>query len=146
MDEEGWSLIPEIVFYSSGSGNTERFVKRLGMPAKRIPISPKDPMPKATGPIVLICPTYSDGMGRGAVPKQVIRFLNASENRAHLWGVIGAGNRSFGSTFAISGDIIAHKCGIPLLDRFELAGFDNDIARISAKLIRLGEEQCLMKA
>lgn len=103
-------------------------------------------MPVATEPFVLICPTYSDGEGRGAVPKQVIRFLNDPENRARLCGVIGAGNRSFGSTFALSGNIIARKCDVLLLDKFELAGFDNDIARISAKLIRLGEEQCLMKA
>ena len=73
-----------LVYYSSGSGNTARFVARLGLPAQRIPIRPADPMPDVDAPFVLICPTYADGEGRGAVPKQVIRFLNDPERREEV--------------------------------------------------------------
>ncbi|ATG48323.1 class Ib ribonucleoside-diphosphate reductase assembly flavoprotein NrdI [Celeribacter ethanolicus] len=134
--------VPEIIFYSSASGNTVRFVERLGLGAKRIPISPKEAMPAATRSFVLICPTYADGEGRGAVPKQVIRFLNDVANRAHLVGVIGTGNRNFGTLFASSGDVIARKCNVPLLYKFELAGFDRDLTRVRAGLEKLGMEPC----
>lgn len=123
-----------LVFYSSASGNTARFVARLGHAALRIPISPSEAMPDPAWPYLLICPTYADGAGRGAVPKQVIHFLNAPRRRAGIRGVIGAGNRNFGATFGLAGRIIAQKCQVPLLHTFELAGTETDIARVTAGL------------
>jgi len=110
----------------------------------RIPIRPSDPMPVPARPFVLVCPTFADGAGRGAVPKQVIRFLNEPSRRALLRGVIGAGNRNFGATFALSGDVIAKKCNVPVLTRFELAGTDLDIARIRDGLDKFWRTECLM--
>nr|WP_111481399.1 class Ib ribonucleoside-diphosphate reductase assembly flavoprotein NrdI [Celeribacter halophilus] len=132
--------MPDIVYYSSSSENTVRFIDRLGLPAKRIPISPKDENPVIDRPFVLICPTYADGEGRGAVPKQVIRLLNDPANRALITGVIGTGNRNFGTLFASSGDVIARKCNVPLLYKFELAGFDDDIARVRSGLEKMGRK------
>ncbi|WP_108258229.1 class Ib ribonucleoside-diphosphate reductase assembly flavoprotein NrdI [Mangrovicoccus ximenensis] len=131
-----------LVYYSSASGNTARFAARLGRPAVRIPASPGDPMPEAPGPCLLICPTYADGAGRGAVPKQVIRWLNGPARRAALCGVIGTGNRSFGPTFALAGRIIAEKCSVPLVHCLELAGTPDDIARVSAGLDLIEERTC----
>ena len=56
-----------LVFFSSASGNTARFVASLGRAALRIPVSPKELTPDPRDPFVLICPTYADGEGRGAV-------------------------------------------------------------------------------
>lgn len=123
-----------LVFYSSASGNTARFVAQLGHAALRIPISPSDPMPAPPAPYLLICPTYADGQGRGAVPKQVIHFLNDPARRRLLRAVIGAGNRNFGATYGLAGRIIAQKCNVPLLHTFELAGTQTDIARVTAGL------------
>jgi len=81
-------------------------------------------------------------MGQGAVPKQVIRFLNAPTRRARIVGVIASGNRNFGATYALAGRIIATKCNVPLLYRFELAGTPTDIARTRAGLETLGRELC----
>ena len=75
-----------LVYYSSASGNTARFVARLGLPALRIPIRPADQMPVVDVPFVLICPTYADGQGRGAVPKAVIHFLNDPRRRSQRGG------------------------------------------------------------
>lgn len=136
----------ELVYYSSGSGNTRRFVDRLGVPAYRLPIRATDPLPQITRSFVLICPTYADGAGRGAVPKQVIRALNEPAIRALLRGVIASGNRNFGKTFAMAGDVIAAKCNVPVLARFELAGTDTDIARIRAGLEHFWGTPCLMPA
>ena len=65
-----------LVYYSSASGNTERFMHKLGLPAMRIPVDESAPMPEPDAPFVLISPTYADGEGHGAVARQVIRFLN----------------------------------------------------------------------
>ena len=135
-----------LVYYSSASGNTARFVARLGWPASRIPTEADADMPAPTRPYVLICPTYADGMGRGAVPKQVIRFLNDPDRRALLRGVIATGNRNFGVTFALSGKVISDKCNVPVLYRFELAGNDLDISRITAGLQKFWGTECLTMA
>ncbi|HEY0214061.1 MAG TPA: class Ib ribonucleoside-diphosphate reductase assembly flavoprotein NrdI [Paenirhodobacter sp.] len=123
-----------LVYYSSGSGNTARFVERLGLPALRIPTAPDQPMPEPDGPYVLITPTYADGEGRGAVAKPVIRFLNDPDRRALLRGVIASGNRNFGTTYACAGRVISEKCHVPVLYRFELAGTETDISRVQAGL------------
>ena len=132
-----------LIYYSSASGNTARFVAGLGLAADRIPIKDAAPFPDCEGPYVLICPTYADGAGRGAVPKQVICFLNAPARRARLRGVIGAGNRNFGQTYARAADVIAAKCGVPVLYKFELAGTPTDIARVRAGLDTLWSSECL---
>jgi len=116
-----------IVYYSSASGNTQRFVEQLGMSAIRLPIEDGDGLPEIEQPFVLICPTYADGEGRGAVPKSVIRILNNPKNRALIKGVIASGNRNFGALFARGGAIVAEKCNVPLLYRFELSGTQNDV-------------------
>ncbi|MDO4794607.1 MAG: class Ib ribonucleoside-diphosphate reductase assembly flavoprotein NrdI [Brachymonas sp.] len=132
-----------LIYFSSASGNTERFVSRLGLPAARIPISPQQPAPEPLEPFVLICPTYADGQGRGAVAKPVIHFLNDARRRALLRGVIGTGNRNFGHLFAHAGRVIADKCQVPLLYRFELAGTETDIACVRRGLATFWEMQCL---
>ncbi|MEM8823326.1 MAG: class Ib ribonucleoside-diphosphate reductase assembly flavoprotein NrdI [Pseudomonadota bacterium] len=135
----------KIVYFSSRSSNTARFVAGLGLPALRIPISGDD-QPRPYDPFVLICPTYADGEGRGAVPKQVIRFLNDPTRRALLRGVIAGGNRNFGPTFALAGEVISRKCNVPVLHRFELAGTDTDIARVRAGLKKFWGMECLTTA
>jgi protein involved in ribonucleotide reduction len=135
-----------LVYFSSASGNTARFVARLGLAAMRVPISPRDPMPAPPMPYVLICPTYADGEGRGAVPKQIIRFLNDPDRRAGLRGVIAAGNRNFGATYALAGKAISDKCNVPVLYRFELAGNDLDISRVLAGLDKFWGTECLTMA
>jgi protein involved in ribonucleotide reduction len=128
----------EIVYFSSRSENTHRFVMRLELPARRIPIAAEGLT--ATAPFVLIVPTYcgEDGRGgvKGAVPKQVIRFLNDADNRSNLRGVIAAGNSNFGATFGIAGDIISAKCRVPYLYRFELLGTEEDVANVRQGLER----------
>ncbi len=130
---------PLIVYYSSTSGNTQRFIENLGIRCVRIPISMKEPLPKLNENYVLICPCYADDDGSKAVPKQVIRFLNDSHNRALLRGVIGSGNRNFGDKFAYAGDVIAKKCGVPCLYKFELSGTPTDIINVERGMKKLWE-------
>jgi protein involved in ribonucleotide reduction len=120
----------EIVYFSSQSENTHRFVQRLGLKATRIPISPKDDVPEVDGPFILITPTFAGADGKGSVPKQVIRFLNEEKNREFLRGVIAGGNTNFGRMYGLGGRVVAEKCNVPLLYRFELLGTDEDVHNV----------------
>lgn len=126
-----------LVYFSSVSGNTRRFVDKLGMPAERIPIRAGEPPLLVSDPYVLILPTYGGGNGRGAVPKQVVRFLNDERNRKNIGGVVAAGNTNFGAAYGIAGDIVAAKCGVPHLYRFELFGTARDVTAVRTRLEHL---------
>ncbi|XBH22094.1 class Ib ribonucleoside-diphosphate reductase assembly flavoprotein NrdI [Jonesiaceae bacterium BS-20] len=119
-----------LVYFSSVSDTTHRFVQRLGIPAQRIPLRPSDPFLTATEPFVLITPTYGGGTHQGAVPKQVIKFLNDKGNRSLIRGVIAAGNTNFGEAYLLAGKVISSKCQVPYLYGFELLGTSDDVSRV----------------
>ncbi|WP_313053996.1 class Ib ribonucleoside-diphosphate reductase assembly flavoprotein NrdI [Atlantibacter hermannii] len=119
----------QLVYFSSRSENTHRFIQRLGLPALRIAIDGKASL-KVDQPYILVVPSYGGGETKGEVPRQVIQFLNDEGNRALLRGVIAAGNRNFGDAFCRAGDVIAQKCQVPCLYRFELMGTMRDIENV----------------
>ncbi|MDU1953035.1 class Ib ribonucleoside-diphosphate reductase assembly flavoprotein NrdI [Atlantibacter hermannii] len=119
----------QLVYFSSRSENTHRFIQRLGLPALRIAIDGKASL-KVDQPYILVVPSYGGGETKGAVPRQVIQFFNDEGNRALLRGVIAAGNRNFGDAFCRAGDVIAQKCQVPCLYRFELMGTMRDIENV----------------
>lgn len=131
--------LPLIVYFSSVSENTHRFILKLDARAIRIPVNDRNGTITVDEPYVLISPTYGGGKvssatGGGYVPKQVIRFLNDERNRSLLRGVIAAGNTNFGEEFCLAGDVISRKCGVPYLYRFELMGTADDVERVRAGL------------
>lgn len=139
-----------IVYYSSATGNTRRFVEKLsaelGVEAVRIPISLKEPMPAVREDYVLICPTFADHEGKGAVPKQVIKFLNDPENRAFIKGVVAGGNRNFGKFYAYAGNVISARCQVPYIYRFELAGTEDEVRETKHRMEQLWQHnQPLLK-
>lgn len=128
---------PDLVFFSSVSENTRRFVDRIDRPAVRIPLRPRrDGMIRVARPFVLVVPTYGGGEQSGAVPKQVISFLNDPTNRGLLRGVITAGNTNFGEHYCLAGRVISAKCRVPELYRFELLGTQRDIEHVTHGLAR----------
>ncbi len=130
-----------LVYFSSASGNTHRFVEKLGVPAERIPLLPTEAPLKVDEPYVLVLPTYGGGNGKGAVPKQVIKFLNDEHNRSYIRGVISAGNTNFGAAYCIAGDIVAQKCHVPHLYKFELFGTPDDVNAVRKGLDDLWKQQ-----
>ncbi|ARJ42677.1 ribonucleotide reductase assembly protein NrdI [Pantoea alhagi] len=129
-----------LVYFSSQSENTHRFVTRLGLPSRRIPLDKAQRL-QVDRPFILVVPSYGGGSARGAVPAQVIQFLNDAANRRLLRGVIAAGNRNFGAGFCLAGDIIAQKCQVPYLYRFELMGTPDDIANVKAGVTQFWQQQ-----
>ncbi|QEH61365.1 protein involved in ribonucleotide reduction [Spiroplasma chinense] len=121
-----------VVYFSSFSNNTHRFVEKLGVDNCRIPINLKEEI-ELNRDFILITPTYAGGGTdtKGAVPRQVINFLNKKENRDHCKGVVASGNTNFGDTFAIAGPIISKKLNVPLLYQFELLGTKHDVETLN---------------
>lgn len=126
---------PDLVYFSSVSENTKRFVDKLDRPAVRIPLRPRlEGRLRVNRPYVLIVPSYGGGDKTQAIPKQVAIFLNDPHNRALLRGIITSGNTNFGEHYCIAGPIIAAKCHVPELYRFELLGSDRDVERVNIGL------------
>ena len=122
------------MYFSSTSENTHRFVGKLGFRSARIPLRPKEAPLAVDEEYVLLVPTYGGGSVKGAVPKQVIKFLDDSHNRSLCRGVISSGNTNFGEAYCLAGDIIASKLNVPLLYRYELLGTPTDVVRVKEGL------------
>ncbi|MGQ7785858.1 class Ib ribonucleoside-diphosphate reductase assembly flavoprotein NrdI [Nesterenkonia sp. K-15-9-6] len=140
----GRTTAASLIYFSSVSNNTHRFVEKLGLPAEqvaRLPLHTREETLQATEPFVLVLPTYGADGGRGSVPKQVIKFLNVESNRRLLRGVIGAGNTNFHESYCIAGDIVAAKCGVPHLYRFELMGTEDDVSTVHQGLEEFWKQQ-----
>lgn len=128
----------DVVYFSSVSENTKRFVEKLGLNSVRIPLK-TDEAANFTydKDSVLVVPTYGSGEEKTTVPKQVIKFLNNPENRKHIKGVIATGNTNFGESYGLAGDIVSEKLGVPLIQRVELLGTPEDIELVKERLALL---------
>ena len=139
-----------VVYFSSTTENTRKFVDKLGLPSARIPLRRTDPELIVDEPYILICPTYGGGVSmRGEPPKpvpvQVIHFLNNRHNRDLIRGVISSGNLNFGPDFGTSGTVISQKCKVPYLYRFELLGNAHDVEHVRRGILDNAERLGLNK-
>jgi protein involved in ribonucleotide reduction len=125
----------QIIYFSNYSGNTARFVDKLGLSAVRIPIQwdPAHPV-YAEQEYVLFVPTYGGGAESPAIPKQVKKFLNIPANRDLLRGVVGFGNTNFGEHFCKAADMVSEKTGVPIVGRVEIFGTNEDVIKIKERL------------
>ena len=128
----------DIVYFSSTSENTKRFVEKLGIKSSRIPLFTKEVEDfEVEKESILVLPTYGGGEDKRAVPKQVIKFLNNPANRAKIAGVVALGNTNFGETYCIAGDIVSEKLNVPLLYRVEILGTPDDVKEVKERIQKL---------
>lgn len=128
----------DVVYFSSVSENTKRFVEKLGLNSVRIPLKTEEAAAFTYNrDSILVVPTYGSGEEKTTVPKQVIKFLNNPENRKHIKGVIATGNTNFGTSYGLAGDIVSQKLGVPLIQRVELLGTPEDVALVKERLAQL---------
>lgn len=119
----------KIVYFTSKTGNTARFVHKLGRDSVRIV---KDLI--VDEPFILFVPTYAAMDGKGSVPTPIIKFLNELTNRTNLQAIVGFGNRSFGENFAIGSEVISLKCKVPILHKVELFGTPEDVEKVQYRI------------
>ena len=119
------------VYYSGPSEYTHRFMQKVGGRTARIPLHSNESI-EVNEPFVLVIPTY--GSGNRKVPPQIVQFLNNEDNRKHLKGVIGTGNRNFNAEYCIAANVVAKKCNVPVLYRLELSGLPEDVENVQTIL------------
>lgn len=123
-----------LVYFSSVTEFTHKFVQKLELPAVRIPLKAIEASELIIeDKFVLITPTYG-AAGKGFVPQQVIKFLNQEQNRYNIVGVISSGNINFLDDYAKAGNVIAEKLNVPLMYKFELAGTTDDVINVNKGL------------
>ena len=71
------------------------------------------------------------------VPLPVLSFLGCAENRRRLVGVIGSGNRSFGSHYQRAARELCRLSGRPMVFEFELFGLPEDVVECRRRLVEL---------
>lgn len=126
---------PRIVYFSSITEATRRFVEKLPWEAERIPLRGRDSALDVDYDYILVLPTYGAGKPSGAVPKQVVKFLRPLKHRQHCVGIIAGGNKNFGThNFVFAGRFLEDKLGVPMLYAFEVAGTSEDVKAVTAKL------------
>jgi len=132
----------DVVYFSSVSENTKRFVEKLGLQSYRIPLHLSEASAYTHNrDSVLVVPTYGGGNESSTVPKQVVKFLNNPENRKHIKAVIGGGNTNFGDHFCRAGEIIASKLGVPMIYRFEITGTPEEVVEAKERINALWQQQ-----
>lgn len=112
-----------VIYFSSESGNTKRLVENIGI--KNFHINDAGSIEE---PYILVVPSYCGGKSKGVVHPLIVKFLNEEANRKYLRGVIGTGNTNFGRFFCRSAEAVAHKCKVPLLQKIEVFGTEEDIS------------------
>ncbi|MDY3049430.1 MAG: class Ib ribonucleoside-diphosphate reductase assembly flavoprotein NrdI [Rothia sp. (in: high G+C Gram-positive bacteria)] len=146
MDRLAASGQPLIIYFSSVSENTHKFVIKTGIKSIRLPLKTSEDSLEAPGPYVLCLPSYGRPGGAGSVPPQVVKFLNKPRNRQLLQGVIGSGNTNFGSLFCVAAEKVAAKCQVPLLYKFELMGTEEDVETVQQGLEEFWTQNSLYPA
>jgi protein involved in ribonucleotide reduction len=124
-----------IAYFSTKSRTTARFVSKLDIPN----IELGDSTIIMASPYILITPTYGGGMFKNSVPSPVIKFLNNSINRSLLRGVISTGNRDYGHTYCVAGDVISAKCNVPHLYKLEMLGTPEDVNNVRSIISKVLE-------
>lgn len=132
----------DVVYYSNKSGNTKRFVEKLGY-ERRFSVCE---IPVASNDYVLFLPTYGGGNGEYAVPQAVKSFLGVKTNREHCVAVVGFGNMNFGKDYCKAAYIVSEKLGVPIVGLVELFGTPEDVEKIQGRMEKLNEQLQLSRA
>lgn len=113
-----------MILFISRTGNVRWIAEKVSATSGITCVEVKNYQGQLTQPFLLM--TYTDALGE--TPKETWDFLK--EHHALCKGVIGSGNRNFGSLFCKAIDNIEQRYGIPALHKIDLRGSEFDVERI----------------
>lgn len=123
-----------LVVYISLTGQTRRFVHKLGMPL--LEITPENAFQTISEPFIVIAPTYD------IEATEILNdFIETGHNRYYFKGVCGSGNRNFNTLFCFTAKDLSHDYEVPLLHCFEFQGSENDVSTVKEKVAQLGQSE-----
>lgn len=128
-----------VYYYSSSSGLVRSFAEQLGRPVFNL-AEREHRQSEVDGPWVLLTPSYKTGNPlNDTIPEGVRRFLRSPVNRRAMVGVMGSGNRNFGTHYQLAARQIAARSGRPVLFEFEISGTPWDVEECRRILDELDE-------
>lgn len=145
-----------LLVFATRAGNTRRFVRRLttrglhsyelpwqsddyGLPAQDSQSSQDHSLLFNAKHIIIVTPSYGtlDPVTRrmtGSVPPTIEKFIergiHALPQSPKIIGVIGTGNRTFGSDFCDAGYTVAQRLNVPMIRAIDMAGDESDDIRV----------------
>ncbi|UUV47044.1 ribonucleotide reductase assembly flavoprotein [Bacillus phage vB_BanS-Thrax5] len=109
-----------LIVYLSLTGNIRKFVERLDM--KSLEISQSNLQQEILEDFILITPSYNDQL-----TQDISTFIDHKNNKSHLVGIVGSGNRNFDNMYCFNAKALSKKYNKPLVFTFEFSGTDKDI-------------------
>ncbi|MEQ9809268.1 class Ib ribonucleoside-diphosphate reductase assembly flavoprotein NrdI [Streptococcus jiangjianxini] len=107
------------VAFHTLTGQTARFIDKLDIAQDdKVLLTPHGQTPQCHDKFVLIIPTYNDNFD------YVEDFI--ADNLAYCHGIIGIGNRNFGSDFCREARELSQTYHLPLLYELEFSGTSID--------------------
>ncbi|MBO1087213.1 class Ib ribonucleoside-diphosphate reductase assembly flavoprotein NrdI [Enterococcus mundtii] len=119
-----------LIVYLSLTGNTKRFVNKLGMDS--LELNPTNPFIPVNEPYVIVAPTYEL-----EATDCINDFIEHETNKAYLKGFLGGGNLNFGELFVFTAKDLSKEYSKPLLYSFEYSGTEVDINNVKDILLNI---------
>jgi len=120
-----------LVVFMSLTGQTRKFVKKLGWPSLEITLD--NAFIEVNEPFIFVAPTYE----REATDL-IADFLETGHNTDYLEGFAGSGNLNFNHLYCFTAKDYARDYNVPLLHLFEFQGMDSDVERLKKEVEKLG--------
>lgn len=120
-----------IIYYDTKTNNVFRFINQIKLICPKwtyININELEYF-ESTGHLI----TYT--WANGTVPITTDYFI--SHFGSLIKSVSSSGNRNFGNQFGQSADIIADRLNCPMIHKFELSGFKNDVHFVINEILKL---------
>ena len=137
---------PLVVYFSSISGNTHKFVEKLQARNVRLPLRTKDETPVMHEPYVLCVPTYGKPEGAGNVPPQVVKFLEQRREPSPASRRYRIREIQTSDLSSESQQILWRRNAMfPLLFKFELMGTPSDVEKVNKGLEEFWTQNCLQR-
>ncbi|MGO4929562.1 class Ib ribonucleoside-diphosphate reductase assembly flavoprotein NrdI [Fundicoccus sp. Sow4_D5] len=120
-----------LVVFMSLTGQTRKFVKKLGWPSLEITLD--NAFTEVDEPFIFVAPTYET-----EATDIIGDFLETGANRNYLKGFAGSGNLNFGKLYCFTAKDYSRDYKVPLLHLFEFQGTPNDIEQLKKEVEQLG--------
>lgn len=120
-----------LVVYLSLTGQTRKFVKKLGYPTFELTM--ETAFTEVDEPYIVVVPTYDK-----EVTALANDFIETGHNLSWLRGVAGGGNRNFNTLFGFTAKDLSRDYNVPLLHLFEFQGSQYDVDYLKEKVTQIG--------
>ncbi|MBB5888373.1 class Ib ribonucleoside-diphosphate reductase assembly flavoprotein NrdI [Lactovum miscens] len=132
------------IVYFSITGQTRRFIKKLGLSEDTfVEITQDYPDIEMAQPFILITPSYAEESPTQQcsqdVMNPVFEFMATGVNRTLCKGIVASGNRNFAGLYIYTAKELSAQYQIPIVYDFEMNGTTSDVEALKSVFKRLSD-------